>query len=120
MHVIMAVVTLAAMIGTLADIITRDDAQVKHLPKLVWILIVILLPLIGIILWFAVGREYNGRAIDLGGFGDPRRSDNIVLPPVRQLTTEEELAAIDREIEFHEKQARLRRLEAERNQRHDN
>jgi hypothetical protein len=32
---------------------------------------------------------------------------------MRAKTTEEELADLDREIEFHEQQARIRRLEAE-------
>ncbi len=68
----------------------------------------ILLPLIGSVLWFAIGRDYD-RSIDLGSFGDPRRRN--VLPPVES-TTGRELAALDREIERQEQDDRIRSLEA--------
>jgi hypothetical protein len=108
MYVLVSFVMFAIVIGALVDIITRDEWQVKHLPKLVWVLLVIVLPLIGSILWFAVGREYTA-PVELGSFGDPRRAEAVA--PIHE-TTEEELARVEREIEFHEKQARIARLEA--------
>jgi hypothetical protein len=38
------------------DVITTDDAIVRHLPKLVWLLIVVVIPDIGSILWLGLGR----------------------------------------------------------------
>ena len=38
------------------DVITTDDAIIRHLPKVVWLLIVIVLADIGSILWLALGR----------------------------------------------------------------
>ena len=111
MYLVVSVVLLALVIGALADIITRQDWQVKHLPKLVWVLLVVLLPLVGSILWFAVGREYSA-PVDLGGFGDPRRHEQHDDRDFRTRTTEQELADLDREIEFHSKQAEIDRLEA--------
>ena len=116
-----AVVTFMLVLGALIDIILRQDGQVKHLPKTMWIMIVIFLPLIGCILWFTIGREY-ATPIDRGGFGDPRRREAPrpdVDVPVRRngKTTEDELAELDREIEFYNEQARLRRLQAELDER---
>lgn len=102
-----SLLVIALMIGALIDIITRDDSQVKHLPKMVWIIIVILLPLIGSVLWFALGREYSG-----GGIAIPRmprretRPTNTAttdaprwVPPAESRTTEQQIADLDREIE---------------------
>lgn len=117
MSIVFSVVLFALLIGALVDIIVRSDDQVKHLPKIVWVLLVVFLPLIGSILWFTVGREYS-QPIDLGTFGDPRRSEKAArarsaAPTTRAKTTEEELADLDREIEFYEQQDRIRRLQAE-------
>jgi hypothetical protein len=38
------------------DVITTDEAIIRHLPKVVWPIIVILLSDIGSILWLALGR----------------------------------------------------------------
>jgi hypothetical protein len=38
------------------DVITTDDAIVRHLPKLVWLMIVVLIPDIGSLLWLGLGR----------------------------------------------------------------
>ncbi|MBS0025495.1 PLD nuclease N-terminal domain-containing protein [Microbacterium paraoxydans] len=104
MPFLFSLLIIALMIGALIDIITRDDAQVKHLPKMVWLIIVILLPLVGSLLWFALGREYGE-----GGVPIPRmrRVDRPAAPtvapsparPVDTRTTEQQIADLDREIE---------------------
>lgn len=108
MYLVLPGLGLLLMVFALVDIIRADRWSIRHLDKSLWIIIVILLPLIGSVLWFAIGRDYD-RSIDLGSFGDPRRRD--VLPPVES-TTERELAALDREIERQEQDDRIRRLEA--------
>ncbi len=98
---------IALMIFALIDLITRDDSQVKYLPKMVWIIIVILLPLIGSALWFALGREYGGSGISI-----PRLRRRTAQPktqtapaaqtwssPAEPRTTEQQIADLDREIE---------------------
>ncbi len=125
----MAVIPLLSLIlfvVALIDIILRTGDQIKHLPKLVWILIVILLPLIGSILWFALGREYGMRSARPARPWRPaHQGRTIVVPesgavaaPVRgpgALSTEEQLAALEREIADD----RIRRLEAELRSRRD-
>ena len=130
MGVLIPVVLLLLLLGALADIITSDPSRIRHLPKMFWILIVILMPLVGSILWFAVGHDYS-QSVDRGGFGDPRRREQPVAAPLDTsrpateqpsswqrstgplstgpLSTEQELAALEREIAAD----RIRQLEAE-------
>jgi len=48
------------------DVITTDEVLVQHLPKLVWLLIVVLLSDLGSLLWLAFGRPriWHRRAHD--------------------------------------------------------
>jgi hypothetical protein len=100
------------MVTALIDAITRRDDQVKHLPKLMWILFIVILPLIGSILWFTLGREWNAPRAAVS-FGDPRRWSKDAAPapaPVRTDTrsTAEQLADLEREIEIAELEERIR------------
>ena len=111
MSLILSVLLLALIVGALVDIITRPEGQVKHLPKVGWIILVILLPVIGSLVWFMAGHDYSTHS-EYVSFGDPRRREPA--PAQRGFrTTEQELADLEAEIEFHEKQARIDRLEAE-------
>ncbi|WP_213815454.1 PLD nuclease N-terminal domain-containing protein [Glaciihabitans sp. dw_435] len=117
MYAVISVLLLVVFVGALVDIITRPSDAVKHLPKLVWVFIVIFLPFVGSVLWFAIGREYAAPH-DRGSFGDPRRHEALSAERMSRATpsamsTEEQLAALDREIEHHENLARIARLEAE-------
>lgn len=116
MPLIFSLIVLAGMVYALVDLIMRDESQVKHLPKFGWILLVILLPLIGTILWFVLGREYAPRGANLGGFTPAGRAPEApYVPPVPRDTrsTEEQLADLDREIEYYEKRARLEQRKRE-------
>ncbi|AXH34614.1 hypothetical protein DVJ78_03545 [Humibacter sp. BT305] len=109
MYVIFSFLLLALMIGALVDIIRRDEGQIKHLPKVVWVLLVVFLPLIGTVLWFTIGREYDRRPTENVSFGDPRRWHREPPPspaagPARDTrSTEEQLAELEREIEYYDK-----------------
>jgi hypothetical protein len=54
---------LAFMIFTVVDIVLMDRSRVRGLPKPAWIVLAILLPVVGGVLWLAVGRV---RARDAG------------------------------------------------------
>lgn len=129
-QVTISVLMLAAFIFTLANIITIDSSQIKNLNKIFWIIIVIIIPVAGMILWWLVGREYN-RGAEAVPFGDPRRYEATRIPPsggsanyrssgalyrdgVGLADDDDDIdAAVEREISFHENEARIRRLEAE-------
>lgn len=117
-----SILVIALMIFALIDVITRDDSQVKHLPKMVWVIIVILLPLIGSALWFGLGREYAG-----GGISMPRMPRRTAAPttqappatrtwstPAEARTTEQQIADLDREIEEWELRQQIEARRRER------
>lgn len=105
MYLIVSVLLLVLLITALADIITSDQSRIRHLDKWLWIIVVILLPLVGSILWFTVGHDYSP-SLDRGSFGDPRRWE---APAPVPRGTEQELAALEQEIAAD----RIRQLEAE-------
>lgn len=115
---ILSLIVLAAMIFAIVDIVRRDDSQVKLMPKALWLILVILVPLIGIVLWFAIGREYpeqvswpRPRAPRPAAAAPPAPSAG----PARDTrTTEQQLADLEREIEEDRLRAELARRRAER------
>ncbi|MBD8540233.1 PLDc_N domain-containing protein [Frigoribacterium sp. CFBP 8751] len=115
---VLAALPLLLIVGALVDIVTRPEGDVRHLPKGLWIMIVLFLPLIGSIVWFAAGREYGRRVEQIG----PRDQSRYHEAAARTLdhrvrSTEQQLADLDREAEHYERLARLAKLEAEVEQR---
>ena len=129
--VLLPLIVFALFVFALVDIIVRPNDEVRHLPKLVWILIVILLPLVGSILWFAVGREHASsssprrtlrmpRPAERGTAASPSTAFPTTAPAGDDAhSTEAQLAALEREIEAAERDLRIRRLEEELRRRND-
>jgi hypothetical protein len=109
MHLVISLAFLALTIFVLVDIITSEEWRIRNLPKMAWVIIVILLPLIGSILWFVAGKTYD-KPVETLSFGDPRRREELQPASVEDEDWE---AAVEKEIAFHENEARIRRLEAE-------
>ncbi len=117
MGVVFSVVIVVLLFGALADIITIDESRVKHLPRMWWIIIVILMPLIGSALWFIVGRQYAGIQ-HRASTADTHRQrmvpvDSAPSSDFAVRDTAAELAALEREIAAHEREERISELEAE-------
>lgn len=121
--VVLPLILLTVFVAALVDIILRRDDQVRYLPKLAWVLIVILLPLIGSVLWFTVGREYQprpSRPRTVGMPGQHRPSAQAPSAPAPSAgSTEAQLAALEREIEEADRARTIRRLEEELRRRND-
>jgi hypothetical protein len=118
MGYLFSLLVLALMVFALVDIIRRDDSQVRHMPKFVWLLLVILLPFIGSVLWFGIGREYPEGGIRLGRPA-PRQRFEPAQPaapavPVDTRTTEQQLADLDREIEEERLRSEIAKRKRER------
>lgn len=117
MPVLISFIVFAAMAAAIIDIIVRDDSQVKHMPKVVWLLLVILLPLLGTILWFALGREYDGAPVRRPARRPSSGVGNAApLPPVREgdhRSTEQQLADLEKEIEVERLRAEIARRKAQ-------
>ena len=52
---VLAVVAVALTIFTIVDVILTDRSRARGVPKVVWVLIAVI-PVVGAILWFFVGR----------------------------------------------------------------
>lgn len=57
----LGLVMLVLWIFCIADVIMTDSSRVRNLPKLLWLLIVLLLPEIGSILWLIAGHPWQPR-----------------------------------------------------------
>lgn len=56
----------------LIDVITADESGIRHLPKMLWLLFVVIIPLAGSLVWLAVGRPIGGGIWGGAGGGKPR------------------------------------------------
>jgi hypothetical protein len=56
---LVGVAILFLWIYCIVDVISTEEALVRDLPKLVWLLIVIFLPTVGSIVWLVLGRPQN-------------------------------------------------------------
>lgn len=50
------ILLLALLIYTVLDIIATDEMLIRNLPKITWLIITIIIPIAGIVAWFALGR----------------------------------------------------------------
>jgi hypothetical protein len=57
LRLIIPLIYTAFLVFSIVDLVTIDPGRVKHLPKFTWIILVIIVPLIGGLLWFFAGRE---------------------------------------------------------------
>jgi len=57
LRVLLALATLGLLLYALIDCIGTDDSRVKGLPKVVWILIIVLVGIVGPVAWIIAGRE---------------------------------------------------------------
>ena len=55
-----ALLELILLVYCVLNVITTPEDQVRNLPKLLWLVLVILLPLIGGIAWLVAGRPVGG------------------------------------------------------------
>ena len=71
---------LCLLVYCVLNIITTPEAEVRNLPKLLWLLLVIVLPLVGGIAWLVAGRPTGTPAVPTGGgraaapYGRPGRA----------------------------------------------
>ena len=59
------VVMLALWLFCIIDVITADQSRIRNLPKLAWLLIVLLIPDIGSIVWLIAGHTWEQRPVPL-------------------------------------------------------
>jgi hypothetical protein len=96
------------------DVITTDDAIIQHLPKVVWIIIVVVLSDLGSLLWLGLGRPrvWARRANDPNYQASRQRSFNSGAPDAAP-------AGPNPIVQYREEQARLRLREEQLNRREE-
>lgn len=62
------VVTLCLWIFAIVDVITTDEGSVRNLPKIAWLILVLLFPLVGSIAWLVAGRPVGAGRARLGTY----------------------------------------------------
>jgi hypothetical protein len=112
--ILFGLLLLLVAVCALVDLVTRPDDRVTHLPKLVWILLIVFLPLIGSIVWFCVGHDGDARREPVGPpdrSAAAERAAVAVDRPVR--STEPQLADLEEQERDYARIARMRQLQAE-------
>lgn len=61
-RVIAVILVLLVFVYGLVDVIRTDSRYVRGISKPAWIVVMVVLPVLGAILWFIFGRPYGGRA----------------------------------------------------------
>jgi Phospholipase_D-nuclease N-terminal len=76
-RVILVLAAVGVMIYAAIDCLRSDDAEIRGLPKPLWLLVIVALPLFGGILWIVFGRQATpgrppgGRLRTVGPDDDP-------------------------------------------------
>ena len=126
LSLLLIVLTIIALI----DVVGQPEPVVRNLPKIVWVLLIVFIPLIGVALWFLLGKDWSTSRIKLperrgrkqsrtsGSWGPGRGPSTPATPSPSQpdravSSTEEQLAALEREIQAAEDAERIRKLELE-------
>lgn len=79
LYVLLFLVQIVLAVLALISCLSAEEDEIRALPRLVWVLIILFFPLIGSIAWFLAGRPARERASGGGwrvggGFPEPKRS----------------------------------------------
>lgn len=119
----LGIVAVGVIIYALIECVMTPKHQVRAFPKTAWILLIVLLPLIGALLWLFLGRARNRRNGSGGAQGGrpstPRRpsSPDDDAAFLRQLDVQRQQQA--RKAELDRREAELRARERQRDEHSD-
>jgi hypothetical protein len=93
---VLGIVAVTFMIYSLVDTILRPANLVRALPKWLWIVLVLLIPVLGGVLWFLIGRGQRSRGggRTLGPDDDP----DFLGQLGREATTDEHIRDLERRL----------------------
>ncbi|MFD0563771.1 PLD nuclease N-terminal domain-containing protein [Kitasatospora saccharophila] len=60
LRVVPVVALLALWVWAFIDCLTTPEDEVRHLPKVAWVIVVLFFPLVGSIAWLVAGRDRTG------------------------------------------------------------
>lgn len=106
---VLAVVAAAFIVVSLVDCAVQPATRHRGVPKAVWIIVIIVLPVIGALLWFVIGRGPAPDATPVAGADD----DLSFLSGIDLSGFSVDGSAADAAAERASRDERIRRLEAE-------
>ena len=105
---IVGLVVLLFWIWALLDVISTDASRCRNLPKLMWVVVVLILPAIGAIVWLLLGRpekadrrpgstDHSAPRRPVGPEDSPRHSPTPIITDRRSQELDKELERWERE-----------------------
>lgn len=94
-------IAIAFVLFSLIDLLMTDKRRIRALNKPIWALVIVLVPVIGAVLWFALGKARRSKSVEtrmVAPDDDPRFLQNLAQKEdtderIRRL--EQELADLD-------------------------
>ena len=71
----LALIFFAVWVFCIIDVITTPEGQCRNLPKLAWLLLVIILLDAGSIAWLVAGRPWNAKPVEVPYKGNRSKGD---------------------------------------------
>lgn len=106
-------ILLALWVFCFIDVLLTPVPNCRNLPKLAWVFIVLLFPLIGSIAWLVAGRSWDGKAVAPVNRGAASRYPEYDRPnrfvPTNPDDDEEFLAGLRKRAEEQRQRAREQR-----------
>jgi hypothetical protein len=59
--VVVPLIVIALDVFAIVDVILAEQRRVRVFPKFLWVILIVLLPVVGALLWFFVGKERRDR-----------------------------------------------------------
>jgi len=81
LRVLLVVLVLALYVYALIDLGTSPSDEVRVLPRVVWLLVILVVVIAGPVLWLVFGRPVTDRGGGDGGGGLRARLPRLPLPP---------------------------------------
>ncbi|MFC5748635.1 PLDc N-terminal domain-containing protein [Actinomadura rugatobispora] len=98
-YVLLALILIGVWLFALFDVLSTDEAGVRHLPKFAWFMVVLLGLLPGAVLWLLAGRVRRQGALPAASSGGPLPGTANAGPPAEAPKGPEDDPAFLRELE---------------------
>ncbi|TNH30620.1 PLDc_N domain-containing protein [Micromonospora orduensis] len=80
LYVLLFLVQIVLAVCALISCLSAEEGQIRALPRIAWVLIILFFPLVGSIAWFVAGREPGARGTRPAGGGPVERPRRPLAP----------------------------------------